>query len=273
MIKKIFKKELDIAIGVIHLPPLLGFKDFPGMKVAERNALKDLRAFEEGDFDAIMFENNYDVPHQEFVSPAVVAAMTTLGTKICAASKLPIGISVLWNDYRTAFSIAKIVGLQFIRVPVFVDKVKTAYGIIEGHPKEIITLRKQLEADNIALLTDIHVKHAKILSLHSLGRSAERAIAAGSDALIITGDWTGKAPNLAELIALRKKINGFPIFVGSGANKDNVRELCRYANGVIVSTALKERGQRAHEVNVKSYRQRISERKAKAFMRALHDNT
>ena len=273
MIKKLFKKEYNIAIGVIHLPPLLGFKDFPGMKAAERNALKDLRAFEDGGFDAIIFENNYDIPHQEFVSPAVVAAMTALGAKIRMASKLPIGINVLWNDYRAAFSIAKVLGLQFIRVPVFVDKVKTAYGIITGRPKEIIALRQQIDASDIMLLTDVHVKHAKILSPHSLEKSAEHAITAGSDAVIVTGDWTGKAPDLAELIALRNKIGGFPIFVGSGANKNNVRKLCQYANGVIVSTALKEGGEKACEVNIKSYRQRISEKKAKAFMRALRGNT
>lgn len=271
-IKKIFRKKSHIAIGVIHLPPLLGFKDFPGMQIAEYNALRDLHALEEGGFDAVMFENNYDIPHQEFVPPAVVAAMTILGAKMRAVSKLPMGVNVLWNDYRAALAIAKILRLQFIRVPVFVDKVKTAYGIIKECSKEIVALRRRLGAGDIALLTDIHVKHAEIISSYSLQESAKRAIAAGSDALIVTGKWTGDAPDFAELAAVRKIVGDFPVFVGSGANRDNVADLCRYANGTIVSTALKE-GAETHKINIKSYAQRISKRRVNAFMHMIQNNT
>ena len=250
----------------------MGYPSFPGIEIAARNARRDLLAFEEGGFDAVIFENNYDIPHVEFIDPASAACMAVIGKEIRSAAKIPVGISVLWNDYRAALAIAKVLELQFIRVPVFVDKVKTAYGIIEGRPKEIIALRKNLGARDVALLTDIHVKHAKLLSHYSLEESAHRAIAAGSDALIVTGQWTGHAPGFDEIAALRKMIGDFPMCAGSGADKDNVAELCRYANGVIASTALKEGRSKPHEVNVKSYRQRISERKAAAFVRALQNH-
>ncbi|MCG2809135.1 MAG: phosphorybosylanthranilate isomerase, partial [Candidatus Portnoybacteria bacterium] len=129
-LKKIFKKDKNIIIGAIHFPPLLGYVDFPGLKIALNNALKDLTAFEKGGVDGIIFENNYDIPHKIFADSSVVASMTYLGEQIKKAIKLPLGISVLWNDYYTALSIAKILNLQFIRIPVFVDNVKTDYGII-----------------------------------------------------------------------------------------------------------------------------------------------
>ena len=44
--------------------------------------------------------------------------MTFIGEKLRKATKLPLGISVLWNDYDAALSIAKILNLQFIRIPL-----------------------------------------------------------------------------------------------------------------------------------------------------------
>jgi membrane complex biogenesis BtpA family protein len=264
-VKKIFGKTRAITIGAIHFPPLLGYRDFPGFKIAERNALRDLRAFELAGFDGIIFENNYDIPHREFVDPAVIASLTYLGMSIKTATRLPVGISVLWNDYLTALSIAKTLGLAFIRIPVFVDRVKTAYGVIKGDPGKIIDARKRLQAEDIALLTDIHVKHAKLLSSYSLTESADQAIKHGSDGLIITGQWTGDAPQMQELSDLRGHVGAFPIFAGSGADKENICGICKLANGAIVSTSLKNGNAYAHNANIKLYSQRISKDKAKTF--------
>lgn len=260
-IKKIFKKAKNIVIGAIHFPPLLGYQDFPGFDSALKNALKDLKVFEGGGVDGIIFENNYDIPHKEFVGPEIMASMLFLGAKIKKATKLPLGVSVLWNDYKTALSIAKVLKLQFIRVPVFVDKVETNYGIIEGNAKKIIDFRKLIKAENVALFTDIHVKHAKIISSHSIVESARLAIESGSDGLIITGKWTGDAPDISDLKDVNGAVSNFPIICGSGVDKENIRNLFQYANGAIVSTSLKEGAAKRGEVNVKGYEQRINKKK------------
>ncbi|MEK7099350.1 MAG: BtpA/SgcQ family protein [Patescibacteria group bacterium] len=267
-IKKIFGSSDRIAIGAIHLPPLLGYPDFPGMKNAVRNALRDLAAFESAGFDAVIFENNYDIPHREFVTPAVVASLGLIGQKIASAARIPVGISVLWNDYPAALGIAKLLSLSFIRIPVFVDTVKTSYGIIRGNAQHVLRTRTELKANNVAILTDIHVKHAKVLSPYTLEKSATLAIKGGSDGLILTGKWTGDAPDTSELARVRKKIGMFPLLVGSGADASNIRELLAYANGAIVSTALKTGLVHAHETNLKAYTQRISADKARTFVYA-----
>jgi len=97
--KEIFK-NLKPVIGMIHFPPLLGYKDYPGFEYIKDKALKDLRALERGGVNAILLENNYDTPHKIFVEPETI-------------------------------------GAQFIRLPVFADKVKTNYGTIAGKPKTI----------------------------------------------------------------------------------------------------------------------------------------
>lgn len=269
-LKKIFKKDKNIIIGAIHFPPLLGYADFPGFKIVLNNALKDLAIFEKGGVDGIIFENNYDIPHKISVDSSVVASMAFLGEKIKANTKLPLGISVLWNDYQTALSIAKILDLQFVRIPVFVDKVKTNYGITKGEAKKIINYRKSLQAEKISLFTDIHVKHAELLSKDDIIASAKLAIKNSSDAIIITGKWTGQPPNLDELKLVRDSVNQFPILIGSGVNKDNVCSLFRYANGAIVSTSLKEGKTKKEEVNIKLYAQRIDIKKVKALAEARH---
>ncbi|MFH1713992.1 MAG: BtpA/SgcQ family protein [Candidatus Nealsonbacteria bacterium] len=257
---KIFKHK-KVIIGAIHFPPLLGYRGYPGLKVALNNALKDLKAFENGKVDGIIIENNYDIPHRTLVGPETVAAMTFLGAKIRSATNLPLGINVLWNDYKAALSIAKTLDLQFIRIPVFVDKIKTDYDIIEGKPKDVIKFRKLIKAEHIALFTDVHVKHSKLISKNDITDSAKLAIKNKSDAVIVTGKWTGDAPDINKLITVRKAVGDFPILVGSGANKNNANELLKYANGVVVSTSLKEGSAKENEVNRKTWHQRINKRK------------
>jgi uncharacterized protein len=268
-LEKIFKKNKNLVIGAIHFPPLLGYEGFPGYDVALKNALKDLRAFEDGGADAIIFENNYDIPHKILVDAQTVVAMTFLGKNLREATSLPMGISVLWNDYRAALSIAKTLGLQFIRIPVFVDEVETDYGIVIGEPKKVIYFRKSIGAENVALFTDIHVKHAKLLSKRNLLASAKLAIKNGSDALIVTGKWTGDAPSIRETKMLRECVGKFPILVGSGCDRKNAKELYKFANGAIVSTSLKNGRKTSKEINTKPYAARINGKKVRDFIKNL----
>ncbi len=261
ILSKIFKKDKNIIIGAIHFPPLFGYKDFPGLDIALENALQDTEVFEDGGADGIIIENNYDVPHKINVYKETVEIMIYLGKEIKKIAKIPIGVSVLWNDYKAALFIAKEIGAQFIRVPVFVDNVKTDYGEVSGDPKDVLEYRKKIGAEKVALFTDIHVKHAELLEKKTIQESAREAIKSGSDALIITGKWTAQAPILEELISVKNATKDFPILIGSGVDKENIRKLFEYANGAIVSTSLKEGGVVDDEVNLKSYKQRISRNK------------
>ena len=265
-LSEIFNKDRNIIIGAIHFAPLLGYKDFPGYEVVLKNAIEDLGAFQSGGVDGVIIENNYDIPHKIFVEKETVELMTRLGKEIKKKIKVPIGVSVLWNDYKSALSIAKNIGAQFIRVPVFVDSVRTNYGDVFAEPKSVLEYRKDIGAENVAIFTDIHVKHAELLENKSIEESAQEAIKFGSDALIVTGKWTGDAPDLKDLEAVRNTVEGFPILVGSGADSSNVKKLLQYANGAIVSTSLKEGDVKENETNIKSWQQRIDKDKVKLFM-------
>jgi membrane complex biogenesis BtpA family protein len=267
--KYIFNKEKNIVIGAIHFPPLVGYPDFPGLEVALKNALLDLHALEEGGVDAVIVENNYDIPHVTFVTDENREVLTYLSQKIKAATKLPVGISVLWNDYKTALSISKKLGLLFIRVPVFVDKVKTNYGIMEPKADEVIAFRKEIGAEEVAIFADIHVKHSEILSPFTISESAQLAIQKGADALIITGRWTGDAPDTKELEEVRNTVGNFPIICGSGVDSVNIKDLFKFSTGAIVSTSLKEGNINFEEVNMKGYEQRIDIDKVRKLFNSI----
>ncbi|OHA16283.1 MAG: hypothetical protein A3G52_04535 [Candidatus Taylorbacteria bacterium RIFCSPLOWO2_12_FULL_43_20] len=264
-LQKIFKKKNKIVIGALHFSHLLGYPKFAGFKKILKDAVSDLRALENGGVDGIILENNYGLS-PEFVDTPVAISMGYLIGEIKKMTKLSLGVDVLWNDYKTAFALAKTYDLQFIRVPVFVDTVKPYCGKIVGDAKKVLETRKMLGAESVAIFADIHVKHAKLLSKDSLSVSAKKAVKAGADAVIVTGTWTGKKPSEEDLIIVRKAIGNHSIMVGSGADKDNISDLFKIADGVIVSTSLKKGGVKKGVRNVKSHTQRLDVKKVKEFM-------
>ena len=252
-------------IGALHFMPLLGFDGFDGFERILDNAVKDARALEEGGIDGIIFENNYDLPHKIDVGPETVASMTYLCNELRKEISVPHGISVLWNDYRTALSIANVTNGKFIRVPVFVDSVKTDFGTILAKPDEVTSYRSKLGMDKIKIFTDIQVKNATMLQERPIAESAIDAQKHGSDALILTGKWTGNAPDIAKLMEARKAAD-IDIIVGSGFDASNAASILEYSDGAIVSTSLKEGSEVSGERNVKPAQARISVQKVSALM-------
>ncbi|MDP3728641.1 MAG: BtpA/SgcQ family protein [bacterium] len=272
ILQKIFKANKPI-IGALHFSPMLGYEGFTDKETILKKALSDLKAFEKGGVNGIIIENNYDLPHKIKVGAETIAMMTLFGCEIIKRTKLPVGVSVLWNDYKAALAIAKVIKAKFIRVPVFVDNVRTDFGEIYGDSRNVIEYRKSINAEKIALFTDIQVKHAEMLNKNKLLIvSAKQAIEAGSDCIILTGRWTGDAPNLEKLKKARNAVSDFPIILGSGVSKENVTELFEYADGAIVSTSLKEGENIVGERNVKPFQVSINLVKVKEFMKQLKKN-
>src|SRR3989344_3237377 len=161
-LEEIFETKKPI-IGALHFSPMLGFAGFTSQQEILEKALDDLEAFVAvgAGADGIIIENNYDFPHKINVGAETVAMMAYFGAEIRKRTNLPFGVSVLFNDYRAALAIAKVIGAKFIRVPVFVDGVKTSFGNIYGNAKDVIEYRKSIQAKDIAIFTDIQVKHAE----------------------------------------------------------------------------------------------------------------
>ncbi|MDJ0713185.1 MAG: BtpA/SgcQ family protein [Prochloraceae cyanobacterium] len=240
---QIFKTSNPI-IGVVHLLPLPTSPGWGGsLKAVTERAEQEATALAAGGVDGIVIENFFDVPFvKDEVDPAVVSAMTLIVDRIVNLVMLPVGINVLRNDAKSAMAIATCVKAKFIRVNVLTGVMATDQGLIEGCARQLLRYRRELDS-NVAILADVLVKHARPLGTPNLIAAVSDTIERGlADAVILSGWATGSPPTLEDLEIARAAAKGTPVFIGSGANTENVSKLMQAADGVIVASSLKRRG-------------------------------
>lgn len=242
-LNQLFKTETPI-IGVVHLLPLPTSPRWGGsLKAVIARAEQEAAALASGGVDGIMVENFFDAPFAKTdVDPAVVSAMTVIVQRIQNLVPLPIGLNVLRNDAKSAIAIASCVDAQFIRVNVLTGVMATDQGLIEGDAYQLLRYRRELGCD-VKILADVLVKHARPLSSPNLTVAVKDTIERGlADAVILSGWATGSPPNPEDLELASAAANGTPVFIGSGANWENIATLMQVADGVIVSSSLKRHG-------------------------------
>lgn len=231
-------------VGMIHLRALPGAPGWDGSmaRVIER-AAADAEALAAAGFDGLVVENYSDTPFfRGPVPPETVAALTAAVGAVRSVTTLPVGVNVLRNDASAALAIAVATGARFIRVNVHTGSMWTDQGLVEGRAAETMRDRASLGAD-VALLADVHVKHATPPAGARIEESAADAWHRGrADALIVSGTGTGAETRLTDVEAVRSRVPGAPIFVGSGTTVENVREVLAAADGAIVGTALMKDG-------------------------------
>jgi membrane complex biogenesis BtpA family protein len=235
------------VIGVIHLPALPGAPDYAGapMQALIDTALADAARYAAGGVDGLIVENHGDIPFAkpDRIGPETVAAMAVIADAVRRASFLPLGVNVLANGALAALAVAKASGAAFIRVNQWANAYVANEGIIEGPAAEATRYRAWLHARDVRIFADVHVKHGA----HAI--TADRAIQElardneffDADVAIATGQRTGDAATTEELQAIAGG-TALPVVVGSGVTPDNVGDILRIADGVIVASALKQDG-------------------------------
>jgi membrane complex biogenesis BtpA family protein len=196
-----------------------------------------------GGVDGLIIENFFDAPFtKQQVDPAVVSAMTLIVDRIKNLVVLPIGLNVLRNDAHSALAIATCVKAQFIRVNVLTGVMATDQGIIEGQAHELLRYRRELGSE-VKILADVLVKHARPLATPNLTTAVQDTIERGlADGVILSGWATGSPPSFEDLELAVAAAKGTPVFIGSGADLDNIGRLLPAADGVIVASSLKRHG-------------------------------
>ncbi|MBD2517445.1 BtpA/SgcQ family protein [Nostoc sp. FACHB-973] len=240
---QLFKTRSPI-IGVVHLLPLPTSPRWGGsLKAVIDRAEQEAAALASGGVDGIIVENFFDAPFtKNQVDPVVVSAMTMVVQRIQNLVTLPVGLNVLRNDGKSAMAIASCVQAQFIRVNVLTGVMATDQGLIEGEAHQLLRYRRELGSD-VKILADVLVKHARPLSSPNLTVAVKDTIERGlADGVILSGWATGSPPNLEDLELACGAAAGTPVFIGSGANWENIDTLMQAADGVIVSSSLKRHG-------------------------------
>lgn len=228
-------------VGMVHLLPLPGTPRWSGsMADVEERALLDARLLARGGLDAVLVENFLDAPFFSGAVPAeTVAAMGRLVSRVVAEVPVPVGVNVLRNDARGALGVAAAAGASFIRVNVHTGMAWTDQGAIQGQAADTLRTRSALGLEEVAIFADVLVKHAT----PPPGLTAETAAADTwsrglADALVVTGDATGRAADLGQVAAVRRGAADAPVLVGSGVTPSTIKDVLAAADGAIVGSAL-----------------------------------
>ncbi len=243
----IFKTDKPV-IGMVHLKPLPGTPGYDqrlGMSWIIEHAAAEAERLAEGGIDGIQIENQFDKPFckPDDIGPEIVAAITAASSAVRKAVNIPIGINVHLNGIRQALAIANAVGAEWIRAFELANAYISNSGIIEAAAPEALRYRRMLNAENIRIFGDFHVKHGShfIISDRTLEEQAEDIETSGGSAVILTSTATGKAPSVEDAQLVRNATS-LPILIGSGFSSVNAGELLEYVDGAIVGSSLKVDG-------------------------------
>ncbi|MBD3188331.1 BtpA/SgcQ family protein [Candidatus Bathyarchaeota archaeon] len=249
------------VIGMLHLDPLPGsphHDEHAGLDLVLANAINDLNVYLDHEIDGVIFENFGDVPfYPGTVPPETLSSMTWIITK-CQTfinkrnshENFLVGVNVLRNDPIGALSIALVTGSHFIRVNIHDGVSLTDQGLIQGKAHETLRYRRNIGANEVKILADVHVKHATPLVERELHQeSLELVKRGGADGLIFTGPMTGISPRMSTfecIPRIKLEIPKIPLFLGSGVNHDNILQIFDIVgnsiDGMIIGTAFKEGG-------------------------------
>ena len=232
-------------IGVIHLPSLPGSPRWNGdLSSVLEQAEREAAILTEGGANGIIVENFGDAPFRiGRAEPETVAAMTRAVDRVVHTTPLPVGVNMLRSDAISALAVAVAAGARFIRVNVHYGTMAADEGLVTGEAFETLRRRRLMDAEHIAILADVLVKHAVPLGEVDLGLMARETAYRGlADGLIVTGPVTGQPAVADDVAIVRQAVPDRPLLVGSGVDASNAAHFLAHADGAIVGTSLKKGG-------------------------------
>ncbi|MEM0001395.1 MAG: BtpA/SgcQ family protein [Desulfurococcaceae archaeon] len=252
------KKEV---IGVIHLPRLPRVNtrvETPIEHIIEKSILESKQLDELG-YTGVILENFGDAPfNKRVLDPLAIAYMSIITREVVKNTSLKVGVNLLRNSGREAYSIAIAAGAKFIRVNALVETIVSDSGIIEPEAPRLSVVR--MNYPGVEVYADILVKHAaSFRSSLGITEALSPVLSKGSiedylrelideyvergkaNALIVTGLKTGEPPPI-RLIEIIKKYSPIPVIVGSGVTIDNLENILKYSDGIIVGSYIRKNG-------------------------------
>ena len=145
---------------------------------------------------------------------------------------------------KAAIAVAHATGAHFIRAEGFAFASVADEGIMDvADAGPLLRERRRIDADAIAILADIQKKHSShsITADLSIGDHARGADFMGADGVIVTGNHTGHAVDLAQLREVRGATE-LPLLIGSGVTPENIKDMFQYADVAIVGSSIKQGG-------------------------------
>lgn len=250
--KNTFGMEKPV-IGCLHMLPLSG-TPYWDSSITIREQIKrlthDAKILKNLGFDAFVFANEGDRPYLTQVGPEIIANYVRVASEVVPILDKPYGCGVL-IDPKATLAVAKALGASFVRTYVSNSYVST-FGRQDFCPAEIFRYQRQIGAENVKVYTYFEPHAGTCLDSRSIMEQIDSGFAVlPISGMLVGGPRAGIAPDEAGFIKIHERFPDYPLILGSGSNKDNIRKLLSNCNGVIVGTTIKKDGYLYNEVDPK----------------------
>ena len=116
-------------------------------------------------------------------------------------------------------------------------------GIWSPNAGEAMRYRNSLGRKDIQMYYNISAEFAYSLDKRSISERSESTVFSSiPDAVLVSGQITGQSAQLEDIKEVSKKIPNTPVLANTGVNLDNVEEILKITDGVIIGSSLKING-------------------------------
>jgi len=232
------------VIAMVHLGALPGtplYKEDEGLEGIVKNAHKDLTALQNAGVDAVMFGNENDRPYEFSVDAASTATMAYVIGSLKREIKIPFGVNVLWDPMAT-IALAAATGATFVR-EIFTGTYASDMGFWAPNAGEALRYKQNLGSEEMLLLFNISAEFAYSQDRRPLTDRARSVVFSSlPDAILVSGQITGEAASMHDLMSVKKALPHTPVLANTGVKHDTVIQVLKTADGCIVGSSLKEDG-------------------------------
>ncbi len=238
--KRVFGDTKPV-IGMVHIGALPGSPLFDPSLDLLSAARADLLALQSAGFDAVMVGNENDRPYEFSVDTASTATMAALIGQLKSEITTPFGVNVLWDPMSTIARGAA-TGAAFVR-EIFTGTYASDMGPWTPDAGKAMRYRDRLGRQDMAMLYNVSAEFAHSLDQRPLADRARSAVFSSiPDAVLVSGQITGEAAELADLEAVKAVLPDTAVMANTGVKHETVGQILSIADGCIVGSSLKVDG-------------------------------
>ena len=234
-----------LVIGLIHLKPLPGtpFYEEGGFDKSLEKALKDAKALYKGGADGCLIQTVDRVyPAGDDADYARVAAMSVITHEVkkSVSPEFIIGTQIMWNCITPSLAVAKVCGASFTRCTSLIGTTASAFGLVNANPLKVQQYRRQIGAQDVALISEIDGYHFQWLGGElPLLQKVQMAKMAGADAVEVM--HSDEEINNRMVHDIKKAFPKMPVVLGGKTNIENVSRRMKEADVALVGSCFENK--------------------------------
>ena len=240
---RLFKTKKPI-IAMVHFPALPGsplYDEKMGLEYILDSIQADVKNLQNAGVDAIMFGNENDRPYELNVNRASLSTMAYMIGRVAEKINIPFGVNVLWDPIST-IALAASTNANFVR-EIFTGTYASDMGNWNPDAGKAMRYRNSLGRKDLQMFYNISAEFAYSLDRRTIAERAESTVFSSiPDAILVSGQITGQAAKLEEIKEVSKIIPNTPVLANTGVNYNNIEEILKTTDGVIIGSSLKENG-------------------------------